>query len=518
MLCPMTGLGNTQTRVRFVSFWRRAAEEHTRTQAAAPCHTEHAQHDDDDTQHTHDTDPSSKHSTQLTDAKHDKDEATNSSAPHTHSQFEIIAAPDTALLSNPWLGKTKSTPARHPMFDGMPFENTAEPDEDDDDDVDMAPTPAANPWAQWHRQCQHYMKAQAQAAQAPPSLPPPAKTQTQLVLTADAETGGYKSVAASSVSSGAATIPAMACEQQQLRLAMATANLSKQRYLSPQTGQYFDVISSAPGSSTPAPKKKKRKKKKKGVGSCVKWLYLISDAERECYGSLCRGQLDAVTLRKWRTALYEEAEWGHAAKDRSRGQGDGPGADHIAWYTEAGCSCSLADEAQAQEVAGRGFPGWLLHMRDTLTKLCACDKTPPNCAELFYLPNRAARWNWHSYCEHELFGLAGHGHEHKGKKQQKQQLCGQTVHLLLGSRRQFRFAPRKTKAIPGDEEKSVFLENGDLFVTCGKFSEDYVVKIDCEEEQQGREEEAKAAHTSMYIVWRWIVGHGSSCAKSRLQV
>merc|ERR1712129_215110 len=54
----------------------------------------------------------------------------------------------------------------------------------------------------------------------------------------------------------------------------------------------------------PTKKKKKKKKKrkvgkrKKGIDSSVKWLYVISDAKRESYGSLCRGQFDSVTTTK----------------------------------------------------------------------------------------------------------------------------------------------------------------------------------------------------------------------------
>lgn len=173
-----------------------------------------------------------------------------------------------------------------------------------------------------------------------------------------------------------------------------------------------------------------------------------------------------------------------------------------------GCNCSLnEDEVQEQEFANSGFPAWLQQITDTIVRICACDRNPPNCAELFFFENKASRWNWHNYCEDDVFGLEGDVTVDKRPR-------GQTVHLLIGNRRQFRFAPRKTKAIPGDEEKSVYLENGDVFVTCGKFSKDYVMKIDCEEDAHGMDSVSRA-HSSMYIVWRWIVDHNRSCSLAR---
>ena len=206
--------------------------------------------------------------------------------------------------------------------------------------------------------------------------------------------------------------------------------------------------------------------------------------------------------------MYEEAEWGNQVKDRSRCQMDGPTPNHIAWYTQSGCSCAL-EGVQDDEFASQGFPVWLQQITTTMTKICATEKNPPNCVELFYFEDSSSRWNWHSYCEHPLFGLdkSCSGIKHRG----------QTIHLLIGDRRHFKIAPRKTKAIPGDEEKSIYLVNGDVFVSCGKFTADYVVKIECEEEMDSYKygSTGSRAHSSMYIVWRWIVKHMDGCSLRR---
>merc|ERR1712228_62668 len=200
------------------------------------------------------------------------------------------------------------------------------------------------------------------------------------------------------------------------------------------------------------------------------------------------------------TSMYEEADWGNQVKDRSRNQMDGPTPNHIAWYTLNGCNCAL-EGVQDDEFATQGFPVWLQQITTTMTKICATEKNPPNCVELFYFENNASRWNWHSYCEHPLFGLDKSCNSVKHR--------GQTVHLLIGDRRQFKFAPRKTRAIPGDEEKSIYLENGDVFVSCGKFTADYVVKIESEEDLYGYD--GSRSNSSMYIVWRWFVKHMDGC-------
>ena len=337
----------------------------------------------------------------------------------------------------------------------------------------------------------------------------------------------------------------------QQQLAATMANMNTNLYFEPTTGQYFDTSSGAVNTPTlygqysdygipmaakldinPTPNHqgnqsqnlqgnsdqmavaktdgKKVKNKKKGIGSSVKWLYIISDAKRECYGSLCRGQFDSITTTKWLTSLYEEAEWGNGVKDRSRNQGDGPTPNHIAWYTAMGCSCTLnEDEVHEVGSAASGFPAWLQQITDTIVRICACDRNPPNCAELFFFENKASRWNWHNYCEDDVFGLDSSLKGNVAVAADKRPR-GQTVHLLIGNRRQFQFAPRKTKAVPGDEEKSVYLENGDVFVTCGKFSKDYVMKIDCEGDAHDVDGVSRA-HSSMYIVWRWIVDHNKEC-------
>jgi len=259
-------------------------------------------------------------------------------------------------------------------------------------------------------------------------------------------------------------------------------------------------------------RQKDKKNKKKGIRSSIKWLYIICDEERTCYGSLCRGQFDSITTTQWLTALYEEAEWGgRVVRDRSRNMGDGPSANHIAWYTRAGCNCCVLGgggddgEQQVQEAQATmaGFPTWLQQITDTVMKLCGCDA--PNCAELFYFENKSSRWNWHSYCEHDIFGLDDDAQQNSNK--------GQTFHLLIGHRRQFKFAPRKTSIVGGDEEKSIFIENGDIFVTCGHFTRDYLVKIECEESES---ELKTRTHSSMYIVWRWIVKHNRQCQQYTL--